>query len=153
MYSVIVHSGLKTDRNRVPDPLPSGSRRTIRPEANFIGVDLRKGMQVSSRSDHVFSIPTLLVRTSWASHGMPVRRSCHAANSPTVPASLGGQILIRRAGIVVVIHVVEAQHHMPDRAACTKTSPGISPFASRGRKSLPMQGQPTVTTKDDLFRR
>ena len=83
------------------------------PYANVLGIDIRKSLQVTRSGDHIFilggpapsAVGRLAEGTSVHDSQTIVHRKHHISQA--------GEILILRVGIVVVVHVMEAQKHLP----------------------------------------
>ena len=121
------------------------------PQAELFAIDDGEGLEVFGCSDDVFVFGTT------APSG--VRRFAKAATihdaEPIVhrqhDVAFARQVLIHGVRVVVVVHVVKSEHHLPDGAAVAEDQCGTGFGASGGHKQLTVNLEAIFAGEDDLL--
>src|SRR5215469_2891877 len=119
------------------------------PQAVLFRIDDGESLQVFGRSDDVFVFGTT------APSG--VERFAKGAaihDAETVVdrqhnVALARQVLIHGVRVVVVVHVVKSEHHLPDGAAVAEDQCGTGLRTSGGHKELTVNLQAIFAGEDD----
>src|ERR1700690_3436143 len=124
MHAVQIYAGRK--KIRVGGQSHGGQITAIRsaPQANALGVDIGQALQVFSGRHDVFILGTASPSAVGGLAEVPaVHNSCPVIHCQHHVAS-ARQVLIHRVSVLVVVHVVEAKHHLADRSAVDENQGG-----------------------------
>ena len=109
-------------------------------------------MQVAARGDDVLvfsgTAPNRIRRLAESAsvhHSQPIIDREHSV-------SAAGQVLIHRVSVVVVVHVMEAEHHLADGASMHEDQAGNFTAGIPWKEELAVHSQSIFTFEDHLFR-
>src|SRR6266581_3429064 len=151
MDPVKIHSGL--EQIRVASETHGSEKAAVRtsPQANFVWINLGKSLQVSACGHHIFvfrcSAPNRI--RSFAKRA-PIHNSeaiIHRQDS----VAAATQILILGVSIVIVVHVMKAEHHLADGASMHENHSWNFAIAVARQKELPMKRKTIFAFEYNLF--
>src|SRR5436190_2819662 len=139
MDPVKIHSGL--EQIRVASETHGSEKAAVRtsPQANFPRINLGKSLQVSPCGDHIF-----VFRCSAPNRIRSFAKRAPIHNSEAIidrQDSVGAatQVLILGVSVVIVVHVMKAEHHLSNRAAVHEDHSWNFAIAVARQKQLPMK--------------
>src|SRR5438105_3832754 len=150
MHAVEVHA--RGENIRIAREAHCGQEPAVgaAPQANFFRVHHRKRLEILCRGDNVL----IFLRAAWPAF-LALAESAAIHNSRAVvdredDEAARSEVLIFGVGVVIVLHVMKAEHHLPARPAMHEEQGGTSRSASTRDEQLAVNRQPVLSRKNDL---
>src|SRR5438034_1221470 len=140
-------------QSRVASETHGSEKAAVRtsPQANFPRINLGKSLQVSPCGDHIFvfrcSAPNRI--RSFAKRA-PIHDS-EAIVDRQDSVAAATQVLILGVSVVIVVHVVKAEHHLADGASMHEDHSWNFAIAVARQKELPMKRKTIFALEYKLF--